>query len=118
MKGPKGAEPTIRGWINPRTGELLKSQKISQSAIDKWHGIEPNVYPAQVIETITQQASLADHIDAYNETVEGKWDAAENDMLQGMTKTQLEDYGRQHGIELDRRFLKSKMIAELKQHLS
>ena len=118
MKGPKGAEPTTRGWINPKTGELLKSQKMSQAAIDQWHGIEPNVYPAQVIETVVQQAAIAEHAELYDATVEGKWDAAENDMLQGMTKTELEDYGRQHGIELDRRFLKSKMISELKQHLS
>ena len=39
-RGPKNAIPTSRGWVHEQTGELLKSQKIPQSFIDEWHGID------------------------------------------------------------------------------
>lgn len=38
--------------------------------------------------------------------------------LEQMTKKQLENYGREHGIELDRRHSRSKLVEELKDHLS
>lgn len=47
LKGPKGAIPTIRGWIHPRTGELLKSQRISEQQIQDWHGA-----PEPVLQTL------------------------------------------------------------------
>jgi len=37
--------------------------------------------------------------------------------LQIMTKSQLETLGRKHGIELDRRFHKSDLVATLFNHL-
>lgn len=33
------AVPTIRGWVDPNTGELLKSGKFTQVQIDEWHGV-------------------------------------------------------------------------------
>ncbi len=38
--GPKGAIPTSRGWINPKTGELLKSQRITQEQLDAYNGVQ------------------------------------------------------------------------------
>jgi len=35
-----------------------------------------------------------------------------------LSKEELEQIGRQHGIELDRRILKSKMIKQLKEHIN
>ena len=35
-----------------------------------------------------------------------------------MSKRQLEAYGREHGIELDRRHSRTKLVEELKEHLS
>ena len=34
-----------------------------------------------------------------------------------LSKKELEQVGRQHGIELDRRLLKSKMVKQLKEHI-
>lgn len=48
--GPKGAIPTHRGWINPRTGELLKSQRITQEQLDEYNGVQMLVEPAPAIE--------------------------------------------------------------------
>jgi len=39
IKGPKGSVPTTRGWVSPR-GELLKSQKITQTQLDEYNCIE------------------------------------------------------------------------------
>ena len=38
--------------------------------------------------------------------------------LSKLTKKQLEDYGRTVGIELDRRYSKKKLIAQLNAHLN
>ena len=35
-----------------------------------------------------------------------------------MTKKELENLGRKHGIELDRRFTKSDLVEELYEHLN
>jgi len=35
-KGPKGAHPTPRGWVNAK-GELLKSQRITEEQIAEWN---------------------------------------------------------------------------------
>ena len=106
MKGPKGAHPTVRGWVHSRTGELLKSQKITQVQIDEWHGITPHPKTDAVEEAIQ---------DAFTE---GKIQAAMSDHYAAMTKNELEEHGREHGIELDKRLKKDTMIANLVAHLS
>lgn len=35
----KNAKATVKGWVNPRTGELLKAQKMSQEKADELNGI-------------------------------------------------------------------------------
>ena len=105
MKGPKGAEPTQRGWINPKTGELLKSQKMTQAQIDEWHGLTPYVFDEAIANDITEgkiQAAMAQH---------------EADDLEAKTKLELEELGREHGIELDRRKNKASLIDTLRNVL-
>ena len=48
VTGPKGAIPTSRGWIHPKTGELLKSQRITQEQLDEYNGIQVLVEPVIV----------------------------------------------------------------------
>ena len=95
IKGPKGAVPTARGWEDPKSGELLKSQRISQGDIDAWHGVTEQVKPAP-----TQMLNEA---------------PPSNKSFDDMTKLELESTGRQHGIELDRRKSKSDLIEELEE---
>jgi len=40
VAGPAGSIPTARGWIHPKTGELLKSQRITQEQLDEWNGVQ------------------------------------------------------------------------------
>jgi hypothetical protein len=48
--GPKGAIPTTRGWVHPTTGELLKSQRITQEQLDEYNGVQMIAEPAPIIE--------------------------------------------------------------------
>lgn len=41
LMGPKGSVPTPNGWVHPRTGELLKRQKLSHTFIAEWYGDAP-----------------------------------------------------------------------------
>ena len=112
IRGPKGAHPTVRGWINPKTGELLKAQKISGAQIAEWHGGEMGTAPppkkpspaAAVNPHIPQEPAEAVEVD-------------EDKDINSMSKNELEAYGRTVGIELDRRLLKSTMIEQLQEHL-
>lgn len=104
IRGPKNATPTPRGWINPKTGELLKAQKLTDAQIAEWHGV-PVEQPAPA-------------------PVEEEW-AAEDlnqdgtiDELESMTKVQLEELGREHGVELDRRKTRSKLVDQMRSILS
>lgn len=56
IKGPKNAVPTLRGWAHAKTGEILKSGKISQKQIDEWYGVsapEP-VVVEEIIEEVVE----------------------------------------------------------------
>jgi hypothetical protein len=50
--GPKGAIPTLRGWIDPKTGELLKSQLFTQEQLDAYNGVQMIAEPSPVIERL------------------------------------------------------------------
>jgi hypothetical protein len=50
VTGPKGSMPTPTGWVCPKTGHLLKSQRITQEQLDAYNGVqmiaEPVYHPA------------------------------------------------------------------------
>tara|TARA_B100000900_G_scaffold386373_1_gene376801 strand:+ start:777 stop:1112 length:336 start_codon:yes stop_codon:yes gene_type:complete len=100
----RDAIPTPRGWVHPRTGELLVSRKISESAINEYLDIAPE--PQMLKESPTNFE-------------EAKVELMTEDNLpseyQDMTKKELETLGREHGIELDRRKNKADLIEELKE---
>jgi len=98
----KDALPTGRGWAHPRTGELLKSTKLSTADINDYLGIPKR--PAPVEEA---QIDVADVPEMLVE--------AEPHDLSNMTKLELEAYGRTKGIELDRRKSKVDLINTLNE---
>ena len=98
----KDAIPTKQGWKHPRTGELLISRPMSQSAIDEYLGVSPE--PQMLKESPTNFE-------------EAKVELMTEDNLESMTKVELEALGREHGIELDRRKNKADLIMELKEVL-
>jgi len=96
------AVATTRGWTHPKTGELLKSQRMSQGEADAHNGIVPIVEEVKVKEVIQQ----------LNEA------PANNKSLEEMNKIELEALGRTKGVELDRRESKSSLINQMKSLLS
>ena len=92
----KDAKPTPEGWRHPATGELLKPQKLTEDEINEYLGIgsEPEIEEEPIVEEPEEELDLED-----------------------MSKRELEELGRENGIELDRRKNKSDLIEELKEVL-
>ena len=105
----KDAKPTPEGWRHPTTGELLKPQKLTEDEINAYLGIGVEAEPEHV-DSIEDDPTV-DEIEEEAQSVETDYD------LQQMNKTELEELGREHGIELDRRKNKSDLIEELKEVL-
>lgn len=107
----KNAIPTKRGWEHPRTGELLIARRHTQSQIDEYLGVTiappPAPQPVEPIE-VDEDNPEFDIEDPTEELVTDEVDFEE------MTKRELEEVGREHGIELDRREKKTTLIERLK----
>tara|TARA_X000001316_G_scaffold12156_1_gene5868 strand:- start:1884 stop:2276 length:393 start_codon:yes stop_codon:yes gene_type:complete len=117
----KDAIPTPRGWTHPRTGELLKAQKLSEQQIGEYLGETITSAPPEPIEITINPVSLTESPTTEEEFIDEvmiELDEDEywtEDDLDGMNKEELEELGREYGIELDRRKTKSVLIAELKE---
>ena len=104
----KNAVPSPRGWRHPRTGELLKKQKLTQEQIDEYLGVGTVSAPEPEVVEIEEEVQ---EIIEDDETVEDL-------EYEEMTKLELEEVGREHGIELDRREKKSSLIDKLKDAIN
>lgn len=118
----KDAIPTPRGWTHPRTGELLKAQKLSEQQIAEYLGETITTAPPEPIEiTINHPVSLTESPTTEEEFIDEVMTELDEDEywteddLDGMNKVELEELGREYNIELDRRKTKSVLIAELKE---
>lgn len=92
----KDAVPSLKGWHHPKTNELLKSQRISQSEIDEFNGVtvEPEVEEEIIIDTTNDIP----------------------DELEAMTKRELETYARENlDVELDRRSSRKKLLDQVSE---
>lgn len=92
------AVATTKGWTHPKTGELLKSQRMSQQEADAHNGIAHIVEEVEV-EEVVQQLNEA---------------PANNKSLEEMNKVELEALGRTKGVELDRRQSKTSLLGQMK----
>jgi len=96
----KDAIITPQGWRHPRTNELLVSRSFTTEDIDAYNGNET----VMLKESPTTMQEVKAHM-----TADLQYD------VHRMSKKQLEEVGRQHGIELDRRKNKEDLIEELKE---
>lgn len=101
----KNAVPTPQGWRDPRTNELLKAQKLSESQINEYLGVE------EVKQPVVEESPKPEPVQL-NEA------PSNNTPLDKMTKVELEALGREHGVELDRRKAKADLVEELKEVIS
>ena len=79
-----------------RFGELLGGKKATPAPAP---APEPTPVPEPVVEEVSTEDGVVVDLDTMN-------------------KRELESYGRKHGIELDRRHSRTKLVEELKDHLS
>ena len=80
-----------------RFGELLGGKKVAPAPA-------PAPEPTPAPEPVVEEATAEDEVVVVD--------------LDTMSKRELETYGRKHGIELDRRHSRTKLVEELKDHLS
>jgi len=105
----KGAVPTTRGWTHARTGELLVARPISQADVDQWMIENTETEPAegyQKLDNNFQPQTLTESPTTEEEFAE--------EHLEDMSKVELEELAREHGVELDRREKKSTLIGKVK----
>lgn len=116
MKGPKNAIPTLKGWAHEMTGEVLKVQKFTTDQIDEWYVANNRINRNK---WFLEASEIDQQIEA--EVTQGKIEAAMIDQVQTdpntLTKAALEEYGRELGVELDRRKTKANMIIDLEDYL-
>jgi len=71
VAGPSGSIPTAKGWVHPRTGELLKSQRITQEQLDEYNGVQLLVEPT-IVEVATPEIEVEEEIQEIVEAPEPK----------------------------------------------
>jgi len=90
-----------------RFGDLMGGKKAATAPA-------PVAAPEPVVEVIEVVVEVPDPV--IEETVEEE--VVEEPHFEDMSKRELEAYGREHGIELDRRHSKRRLMEELEEHLT
>ena len=92
----KDATPSLKGWHHPKTNELLKCTRHTQSQLDDFNGVAPEV--VEVVEV--EKPSVCEHCDD-----EGNCTCDDTpEDIEEMTKKELEEFARENlNVELDRR---------------
>ena len=81
--------------------------------MSKFGDLINGVQPAETVKAPVEETPVVDTAPA---SVEDPIDPEPLD-LKGLSKDELEDYGRTIGIELDRRLSKNKLIKQLEDHI-
>ena len=55
-----GAEPTVKGWVNPKTGELLKSQRFTKAQVAEWHDAKDGMGDKHDIAVVAAEPEIFD----------------------------------------------------------
>lgn len=114
----KDAVPTLVGWKHPRRNELLLPKKITQEQIDEYNGVQIDQAIHDDIQNGKIEAAMAasEPVEVDEDDVVEDWNKdGVIDELESMTKKELEDLGREHGVELDRRKNKATLVEEMRE---
>lgn len=84
--------------------------------MSKFGDLINGVQPVETVETVETPVEETPVVDTAPASVEEPVDP-EPINLGGLSKDELEDYGRTIGIELDRRLSKNKLIKQLEDHI-
>ena len=107
----KRAVPVPHGWKHWATSEILLPKTFTQEQIDEFWA-EKDEAPAPAAPA---PEPVATDEDVQDMITEGKIQAAMADStLDAMSKKELENLGREHGVELDRRQSKKSLVTQMK----
>ena len=85
--------------------------------MSKFGDLINGVQPVETVEApVVEEPPVVPVVDTAPASVEDPVDPEPLD-LKGLSKDELEDYGRTIGIELDRRLSKNKLIKQLEDHI-
>lgn len=104
------AIPGANGWTDPNTGEVYASARFTQAQIDEFYGVDQAIHDD--IQNGKIEAMIA-NAEPY-EFGEVETDLPVDD-LESMTKAELEELGREHGVELDRRKSKKFLVETMRE---
>jgi hypothetical protein len=118
------AVPGKNGWTDPVSGEVYVSARFTQAEIDEYNGVQIDQAIHDDIQNGKIEAAMANS--DYAEPVIVDEDDVIQDLnedgviddLESMTKKELEDLGREHGVELDRRKNKKSLVSTMRNLLS
>jgi len=110
-----------KGWVDPNSGDILISSRFTQADIDEFYGL-PSIPEVQKIQPVTAEPMFSEPVEAIEvdeDDVPTDWNKdGEIDELEAMSKVELELLGREHGVELDRRLTKPKLVETMRGILS
>jgi hypothetical protein len=66
----KNAKATVKGWVNPKTGELLKAQKMTQEQADALNGVVVAPEPKPIAEPAPRDGFPEMQVEVESEVVE------------------------------------------------
>jgi len=131
-----------QGWVSP-SGEVMVSSRFTQEQINQWHGSQGilKISSPVTADDITivegkwdaEESRMSDspvgfigntltNVDMPSVAAVSKdamsFDHTDVADLKGMSKIELEELGREHGVELDRRKSKKVLVKTMKDLLS
>ena len=107
-----------KGWVDPNSGDILISSRFTQADIDEFYGL-PSIPEVQKIQPEPEPEPMVEAIEVDEDDVPTDWNEdGEIDELEAMSKVELELLGREHGVELDRRLTKEKLVETMRGILS
>ena len=118
------AVPGKNGWTDPVSGEVYVSARFTQEEIDQYNGVQTDQAIHDDIQNGKIEAAMAnsDYAEPVvvdeDDVVRDLNDDGVIDELESMTKKELEDLGREHGVELDRRKNKKSLVSTMRNLLS
>ena len=61
----KTAQPTVKGWVDAKSGELMKSQKFTAKQVSEWHDALHGIGNKRKVAEV-----VVDHVEAIEEEIE------------------------------------------------
>ena len=124
----KDATPTQKGWIHPKTGEILVGGSIPQRDIDEYLGVKFDSIKAEAAHAQEVQIDIMEDVEAdimieddliivdVEDDSEIDWEVEEID-LDSMTKAQLIETAEEWEINIDPKGTKAQIKAILEEEL-